>query len=431
MLNLNQSAKYMKRICATFLFFIIASLLINNPLQAQDNNEDNQRAKYNLDYRTFRVALIPGLSTNGLNATNYASKYSFNILAGYHGALDDSGFEFGSLINANKYYAHGVQIAGLGNYSGEETAGIQLAGIGTLSEEDMQGIQLAGAANISGNDMQGIQLSGLANISRGYSEGLQSAGLLNTSGEGMQGLFSAGIGNISGGEMQGLLFSGIFNIAQTGMQGITASGVINYAKDVQGIALSSVNISKEFQGIHGGLLNIAEEAQGFQVGLLNYAREFQGVPVGLISYYGNGRLNMDIWGSDGGFTNYGLKLGTNEIYNMISVGYNPLLDRNVWQLGWSIGRLHEYQNHFLYTDFSYFKINEGGWTKDLNSNFKYRLLFGKNFDGIKLYGGPTFNMLISRVAGSNDYAWYRLYSFGAKGREYSFWTGLSVGIELF
>ena len=411
-------------LCASTLL-----LLLSSTLSAQER-DDAEWKEYGLDYRTFRITLVPGLSTNGIEAVDYASRYSWNILAGYHGALEN-GFELGGLINANKYYAHGAQLAGLANYSGKETAGIQLAGIGNYSGTDMLGVQFAGIGNWAESDMQGLQVSGAFNLSGASSQGLQFAGAANIAKDDMQGLFGAGLGNISGGNIQGLLFSGLFNIARGDMQGIVASGALNYSESFQGIGLSTLNIHQEFQGIQGGIVNIAEEAQGIQVGLLNYAREFQGVPVGLISYYEDGRSNFDIWASETGFSNIGLKLGTREVYNMISIGYNPFLDRDVWQLGWSIGRLHEYTNHFLYSDFSYFKINEGDWTSDLNSKFKYRILFGKELaDGLKVYGGPTLNMLTSKVPERDDYTLYRLFDFGAKGREYIFWIGLSAGIEL-
>ncbi len=415
------------------LFFIalLSFLSISSSLIAQDNSDDNQWSEYGLQYRTLQVSFIPGLSTNGIDATNYASKYSFNILVGYNGALDQ-GFEFGGLFNAHKYYATGGQIAGLANYSGEETTGIQLAGLGNYSGDDMLGIQFAGAANISAEDMQGLQFSGILNAAGGNSQGLQAAGIINAARHDMQGLFASGIGNIAGGDIQGLLASGILNVSRGDMQGIAVSGTLNYAKSFQGIAISQININKEFQGIQIGQLNVARQGQGIQVGLINYAKGFEGVPVGLISYYGDGRSNIDIWSSDGGFTNLGVKLGTDEVYNMVSIGYNPLLGGDVWQVGWSIGRRHQYKHHFLYSDFSFFKINEGDWTEDLNSNIKYRLLFGKEFaDGVKLYGGPTLNMLISRVENSDRYTWYKLFDFGAKGRDYTFWAGFFVGIELF
>lgn len=397
-----------------FLFIIGLCLATVAPIQAQDQ-PDNSWEKYQMEYRLFRFALVPGLSTNGIDATDYASKYSLNILAGYNGALDN-GFELGGLVNANKYYSHGVQIAGLANYSGEETAGVQLAGLGSYSGDDMQGIQFAGLSNWAAEDMQGIQFSGILNFAGENSQGLQFTGGLNIARNDMQGLMAAGIGNISTGNMQG----------------IVASGGFNYAESFQGISMAPLNINKQFQGIQIGNVNVAREGQGIQIGLINYAKEFEGVPVGLISYYGNGRTNFDTWTSETGFTNLGLKLGTEPVYNMISIGYNALLDRDVWQVGWSIGRLHQYERHYLYTDFSYFKINEGDWTEDLNSIFKYRLLFGKEIgSGLKFYGGPTINMLISKVPESNDYTLYRLFDFEAKGRQYVFWVGLSLGVELF
>lgn len=410
---------------------LAAFLLIITTLAKGQDNIQHHWKESDLNYRTFRVTLVPGLSTNGIDATNYAAKYSWNILGGYHGGLEN-GFEFGGLINAHKYYAHGVQIAGLANYSGQNTAGIQLAGLGNYSGTDMQGIQLAGIGNWSNKHLQGVQLSGIFNISGKSSQGVQLSGIANASKNNIQGLILSGGANISGGNMQGLLFSSLFNIARNDMQGIAASGILNYSTSFQGIAFSTVNANQDFQGIQSGVLNVANNVQGIQFGIINYAREFEGVPVGLISYYGNGRTNIDAWTSETGFSNVGLKLGTHNIYNMISIGYNPLLDRDVWQLGWSIGRHYKYKSHFLYTDFSYFKINEGDWTSDLNSKYKYRLLFGKEFsEELKLYGGPTLNMLISRVDGRSDYTQYRLFDFGAKGREYIVWIGASLGIELF
>ncbi len=400
-------------------------------IQAQDSTDHQQWEKYDLEYRTYRLTLIPGLGTNGIDAVNYASKYSFNLLGGYHGALHE-GFEFGTLINANKYYASGVQIAGIANYTGDRTMGVQIAGIGNYSGNSMQGVQVSGIGNWTSSDIQGLQLGGIFNLSGGSIQGMQYAGAFNIAKNDIQGLLASGVGNISGGNIQGLLFSGVANIARRDMQGLIASGALNYSKSFQGISLSSVNISQDFQGIQLGMANIVGQGQGIQVGLVNYGNEFEGVPVGLISYYRDGRKNIDLWTTETGFTNIGMKLGTQEVYNMLSVGFNPLLNRDVWQIGWSIGRLHEYENYELYSDFSYFKINEGSWTKDLNSMLKYRLLFGKEVNkDFKFYGGPTLNMLISRLQESDDYAPYRLFDIEAKGRQYVFWIGATLGVELF
>jgi hypothetical protein len=414
------------QIVALFTFLQIIPLTT----QAQDST-DIEWNNYDLKYRTYRVTLVPGLSTNGIDALDYASKYSFNILGGYHGALHE-GFEFGTLINANKYYASGVQIAGIGNYSGKHTLGIQFAGIGNYSGNSMQGVQISGIGNWASSDIQGLQFAGIINLSGGSIQGLQSAGAFNIARDDIQGLLISGIGNISGGNIQGLLLSGLANIARKDMQGIITSGALNYSRSFQGISLSSINISQHFQGIQLGAVNIVNQGQGIQAGVLNYGNEFEGLPVGLISYYRDGRKNFDLWTTETGFTNVGMKLGTEQIYNMLSIGFNPLINRDVWQVGWSIGRFHDYEKYDLYSDFSYFKINEGNWTKDLNSNLKYRLLFGKEVNrDFKFYGGPTFNMLISRLQESDDYAPYRLFDYKAKGRQYVFWIGATLGIELF
>ncbi len=421
----------MKRLYPYLFILSFCSLLLPQLLHAQTDEYDDLHQQYDLEFRTFRFALVPGLSTNGVEAPSYASKYSWNILAGYNGALD-RGFELGGLLNINKYYAHGGQIAGLGNYSGEETAGIQLAGIFNWSGDEMQGIQISGITNVSKREMQGIQLTGVANIADGTAQGIQISGVINYAKDDMQGMFLSGLGNYAEGNMQGIQLSGLFNYANWDIQGIAAAGLVNYSDTFQGMAFAPINIAKYGQGIQAGNINIADEMQGIQLGIVNYAKDMEGVPVGLISYYENGRTNIDVWTSDAGFTNFGIKLGTPEVYNMISIGFNPALNRDVWQVGWSIGRLHEYETHFLYTDFSIYKINEKKWTKDLNSLFKYRILFGKElFNGMDIYGGPTINMLISRVDGSSDYSWYRIHDFGAKGRTYTFWIGYALGFELF
>lgn len=420
----------MSKIHLLFATLFITLSFTSQPAQAQDHTDQDWQ-NYGLNYRTYRVTLVPGLSSNGIDALGYASKYSFNLLGGYHGALHQ-GFELGTLINANKYYASGVQIAGIGNYSGHHTLGVQIAGLGNYSGKAMRGIQISGIGNWGSTDIQGLQFAGIFNASGGNIQGLQTSGGFNIAKNDIQGLLVSGLGNISGGNIQGLLFGGLTNISRHDMQGIITSGGLNYSKSFQGISLSSVNISHDFQGIQLGMVNVVDKGQGIQAGLINYGDKFEGVPIGLISYYRDGRKNIDLWTNETGFTNVGIKLGTQEVYNMLSVGYNPFLNRNVWQVGWSIGRLHEYEGYDLHTDFSYFKINEGNWTKDLNSLFKYRLLFGKKFNQqLKVYGGPTFNMLISRLQESDDYAPYRIFDIEAKGRQYVFWIGATVGIELF
>jgi hypothetical protein len=440
-----------------------------------------------LNYRKYRITLVPGISSNGVDAPQYTAKYSLNVIAGYHGGLD--GFELGP-INITKKYArgaqigalnitggdmqglhiggvlnyaksdvHGLQFGGIGNISGGDMQGMQFAGITNIAKGDLQGIQLAGIGNFAGGTMQGVQLAGIANVSNYEMQGLQFSGIANITNGTMQGMQFTGIANISNGTSQGLIGAGIANIANGSSQGLYYAGILNYSEDFQGIAMSGIvnyaeatqgiqlaglmNIAQDFQGIQvAGLLNYADHAQGIQIGLLNLADHFEGVPIGLISWYNNGRHQLDIWGSDGGMLYAGLKTGTREVYNMLSIGYNPTITtRDVWALAWSIG-LHldldeawdnpRYKGYYLNRDITIQHIQEGKYNeKSINHIYSYRYLLGKDLrNGLSFYAGPSLNMMISKDPRNNDYTWYTIHDINRKGRDYKFWIGLSAGFQL-
>lgn len=413
------------------LYLLIGVLFVPILSHSQSTAEDE------LLYRKFRAALVPGLSTNGLEAPRYDAKYSLNILVGYNGAL--SGYELG-LVNINRTYARGIQVGSL-NISGQETAGVQISGLATVSGSDIQGVQISGLSNVAFGSIQGIQMSGLINYGHDL-QGIQMAGVTNISRGYMQGLQFASIANISRSDMQGLQSAGVLNFSSGSSQGIQTAGLMNISSEFQGISGAGLlNFSKEMQGIQYGSVNITGRGQGVQIGVINYAREFEGLPVGLISYYEDGRKNMDIWVSDGGFTHIGINLGTKYIYNMISVGVNPLIsDRDVWTLGWSIGSYQtldeswdrpDLTSYFSTHDFSFHRIFDDGWSRTQNMLYSYRYLFGRNFAGGSLYAGPSANLLVSDQPGNSDYTWYSLFKRTGSGRDVRFWIGVSAGFRLF
>ncbi|MEX0609795.1 MAG: hypothetical protein WD016_08455 [Balneolaceae bacterium] len=462
---------------------LLASLfLLPQLVQAQYYEDD-------LKYRKWRVTIFPPLSTNGVEAPNYTAKYSINLIGGYHGGLD--GFEIGSLFNYNKFYSHGFQIAGGVNATGGSMAGVNLAGGLNFSDYDMTGIQIAGGVNVSGNNLEGIQAAGLFNIAKGSSSGLQFAGIGNISNNNIEGLQGAGIlnaalGDISGlqgagianiakenveglqvsgvlnlagsdmvglqatgaasialGNMEGLMMSGGVNIANKEASGLMIAGGLNYARELNGLAISGgANIAEELQGMQiAGLLNVSKKATGLQVGVINLAQEFEGVPIGFFSLYGNGRKNFDVRFSDGGFTDIGLTLGTYRVYNMAVFGYNPLLDRDVYRVGIAVGLEKNIQESFpnmvsntLYVnqEFSMMHHFEDDWKSRNNKIYSYKFLVGKRFgSGLSLYAGPSLNMQVTREPDAVDYTWYSIWSPSAKGRDYRFWVGFSVGLRLF
>lgn len=191
-----------------------------------------------------------------------------------------------------------------------------------------------------------------------------------------------------------------------------------------------------------GLANIANRAEGVQIGLINYARHFEGMPIGLISYYENGRKNIDIWITETGFSHVGLKLGTRQVYNMVSFGYNPFISsRDVWSVGWSIGSYKtlddawnnpKLTSYFSHADFSIQKIQDNRWSHTLNNLYSYRYMLGKDFtNGFSVYAGPTLNLLVTRQEGYEVYVPYTIFEGTRKGRDYSFWIGFTAGLQLF
>ena len=472
----------MKKIFSASLLILFTSLSFSDTISAQRYDSD-------LSYRKWRVTLVPPLSTNGINAVDYTAKYSINILGGYHGGLD--GFELGTLFNYNKYYASGFQIAGLTNitngnmegvnlaglvnYSGDNMSGIQVAGFGNFSKDQLEGIQVAGIVNASEDETSGLQVAGVANISRDMMEGLQAAtvfnyadydisglqgagianiardnveglqasGVFNYAGNNMSGLQVAGAGNISMGSIEGLMVSTGFNVAKESASGLLVTGGLNYSPDQEGLMISGVaNISRDFQGVQfSSLINYSETGEGLQIGLINYAKEFEGVPIGFISYYGNGRKNFDVRYTDAGFTEVGFNLGTYRVYNLGILGYNTLLDRNVYRVGIAVGLEKNIQDSFERIESNTLFVNqeisvvhnfEEEWNRNLNLIYSYRYLIGKRFgNGFSIYGGPTYNIQITRVNEAADYTWYSLWSPTWKGRQYRFWVGFTAGIRFF
>lgn len=469
----------MKKILLGLLFF--SFVLLSTDLFAQNYSSD-------LKYRKFRVSFVPPISTNGTKAVNYSAKYSLNVLVGYNGALD--GYEVGALVNYNKYYSSGFQLAGLANltdgdmegfnisgvlnYSKDDMAGIQLAGIANISEDMIEGIQassllnysrrgssglqFSGGANVSESDLEGVQIAGIFNFTRRGISGLQGAGIFNFAGtdvEGLQaagafniaaddieGLQAAGIGNIAMGNIEGLLASGFLNYAHNDASGLLASGGFNIGNRIEGLSAAGIgNIAQNMEGLQFGGFNLATKAEGVQVGILNIAKEFEGLPVGLISLYGNGRKNIETRFSDGGFAEFGITTGTHRVYNAFLFGYNTILDRNVYRIGLAVGLEKNIQDSFenrvsntlfVNQEFSVMHHFEEKWTTQKNRIFSYKYMIGNRFgNGFSIYGGPSLNMQVTRVNNTDDYTWYSFWSPTWKGRQYRFWAGFTVGVRIF
>ena len=191
----------------------------------------------------------------------------------------------------------------------------------------------------------------------------------------------------------------------------------------------------------GGFLNYATTATGVQIGILNIAKEFDGASVGFLSLYGNGRKNIDVRYSDAGFTDIGITTGTHRVYNMAIFGYNTSFDRNVYRFGLGVGleknindsfKKIESEKLFVNQEFTVLHHFEEEWSKKTNMIFSYNYIVGNSFaSGLSLYGGPSYNIQVTRVNTANDYTWYSLWDPTWKGRQYRMWVGFTVGLRFF
>ncbi len=376
-----------------------------------------------LEYRLMRVTLLPGIGTNGLDAGRFTARYSLNLLAGYHGALD--GFEIGP-VNVNRFYSRGAQLGGL-NLTGGDMSGIHLSALANAAHGDMSGVQISTLVNYSTSNLNGIQFAGFANVAN-HTQGLQVSGFGNFSRMGSSGLKIASFGNFSASESTGFQLSGFLNVSDV-LRGITISGFMNSANQLQGVQIA-------------GIANASMQAEGIQIAPINVARNFSGVPIGLLSLYGNGRYNIDTWFSDGGFTQIGFKTGTQTYYNIFSFGYNPTIsERDVWSLGWTFGSFRKldewwdsqrFQNYFRMSDFSIYQMHEGEIEFEQNRIFSYRFMLGRFLArGLGIYAGPSANLQVTTEESASDYSWYSLLDITRSGRTWRFWVGFSAGFQFF
>ena len=87
---------------------------------------------------------------------------------------------------------------------------------------------------------------------------------------------------------------------------------------------------------------------------------------------------------------------------------------------------------FVNQEFSVLHHFEEDWSKETNLIFSYRYAVGKRFgNGLSFYGGPTYNIQVTRVNSANDYTWYSFWDPTWKGRQYRMWVGFTVGLRFF
>ncbi|RDC63466.1 FecR domain-containing protein [Adhaeribacter pallidiroseus] len=295
-----------------------------------------------LEIRPFHAGFIYPLSTNGTRANEYVNRLSVHALVGT---------------------AAGSQ-------------GLELAGFGNIDKKYVQGFQFAGFFNVIGNRAKLTPI--VDSVATRYTlRGGQFAGFLN----------------VAAGDSKGAQFAGFLNITKN-ITGVQGAGFGNVAKNVSGVQMA-------------GFLNKAKRVNGAQLGIINIADTVDGVAIGLLSIVKKGGYrHAEFYVADDFNANFTYKIGVPRFYTMLALGAE-LDDKKRWGYGAGFGSEWKlYKSLRLNTDIiSYYVVEDSyeNFPDGLFENYevnllnKFRLLgtlqIGRH---LALFGGPTFNVMVSQ-----------------------------------
>ncbi len=360
-----------------------------------------------LEHRPAQVSVVPGLSTNGINAGSFYQNFSFNLLGGLNGGV--KGLELGGIININKQFAKGTQMAGVANWVGGETAGVQMAGV----------------LNRAGGASRTWQMAGVANLNKGSIRNSQWAGVLNVAGANSKGAQLSGVANLVKGNMSGFQAAGVVNIATGEIKGTQLSGIVNQAKQVRGAQVGVINLAGSSK-VQVGVINIADSANA-TFGLINIVRQ-------------NGYYRGEVWASETFLANAAFKMGTRKLYTLLAAGWRQ--KDNTYHLGYGIGFGSEFltrEKTALSLDLITYQLSEDKfWTSEGPNNIhQARLTWARRISGNTAFLlGGTFNVLHSTYRANEtegkigmDIAPWDVYSKVQRNRLIALWPGVQVGFR--
>lgn len=369
----------------------------------------------------IQLTLITPVGTNGSNSINTINTVSFNILAGYHAAIQ--GFEFGGIANLNRDFMNGFQWAGITNYTGGNATGFQWAGIANVNLGNTNAFQFAGISNVNLGSSQIFQGAGIVNYTMGSSNLIQAAGIVNYAEE-----------------MNGAQLGGIVNFALRDLKGTQIAGIVNASKSVNGAQIAGiVNATKYVKGAQiAGIVNVAQKVDGLQLSLLNVADTVaSGVPIGMLSLVRNGFHELELGFGESLNSYAALKLGVDQFYNIFVIGAQVVGDFR-WSVGYGIGtHLVKSPGFSANLEAISYQINEGSeWTNAYNGLQQIKLTFagGKN-EHFQFFAGPTFNLMVSEYVKENgtigsDFPPYSFWDKMSGNTNLKFWIGVNAGIKI-
>ena len=337
----------------------------------------------------FQASLTPGLSSHGMMSGRVVNKVSLNIIGGYTAGVD--GVEIGGVFNLSKGNVKTLQLAGAFNVVGGNVDGVQIAGLINSVQGSSKGVQIAGLTSLIKGSVGGFQISGLGNVASQHLNGMQIAGLANITSRSSRGMQIAGLGNITSRTLRGMQIA--------------------------------------------GLLNYAKNNQGFQLGLINLADSSSGVSLGLINIVKHGYHKVSFFTNELVNTNVSLKTGNANLYTIFLAGKNYSDTAKILTGGLGLG--HDFilnRTFSVAAELTTQGLYLGSWdeTKML-TKFQTNLHL-KLFNGLTIFGGPSYNLYSSSKLIEHSAAGYKQQIVPNKYQDIGSnkgWLGWSAGITIF
>lgn len=407
----------------------------------------------------FNLGLFPGVQTNSLFDGPVDNDVSLSLGVGHSARLD--GLALALVGNWTDEDSRGVQASVGGNYSGTHMRGAQaavafnwaggdldglqyatgfnhvggnthlgqLAVGGNSTVGGLNGFQAAVGYNVVGGSTLGLQTAVGGSVTRGSLRGAQASVGANVVGSAVTGLQAAVGANVAGSDLRGLQLAVGVNVVGNRLEGLQVSSGVNQAGIVRGAQYGLVNVGGDVQGNQVGLINVASRVKGLQLGLLNFAGHMEGVPIGLLSVMGNGVLRGEVYGSDVNPLNLSLKLGTERVYSVFTVGAGRFGGREHFSLGFGLGvHLPVQQRFFVDVDALSSTLHvDRKWSFD-HALYQLRAIGGFQVSRrFALIAGPTLNV---QVAEDDD----TLLPLGrlviTEGHRARVWPGLQLGVRI-
>jgi hypothetical protein len=161
--------------------------------------------------------------------------------------------------------------------------GTQLSIFANIAHKEMHGLQLSSVVNFGLNHFEGAQLAPVVNYAKNF-DGLQLSSVANIAKDKSSGTQISAAMNVIDDTLSGAQIAAGLNIAHTTNVQIVAG--MNIAKKSNVQASGGINISGENSALQLAPLNIGAKENGAQVGVLNIAGKEKSFQVGVMNVAG-------------------------------------------------------------------------------------------------------------------------------------------------